>query len=42
MAQKDTASVIYRRYRRTRGGRVLDAWKYGHKAWPIRLRRRRR
>jgi hypothetical protein len=29
--------VIFRRFRRV-GGRVLDAWKYGLKAWPIRVR----
>lgn len=34
-------TVIFRRYRRVRGGGVLDAHKYGHKAWPIRIRRRK-
>ena len=29
--------VIFRRYRRTKDGRVLDARKYGLKAWPIRV-----
>ena len=35
-------TVIFRRYRRMKGGRVLDAWEYGHKAWPFHLRRRKR
>jgi hypothetical protein len=35
-------NVIFRRYRRTRDGRVMDAHKYGLKAWPIRIRRSRR
>lgn len=30
-------NVIFRRYRRTKDGRVLDAWAYGLRAWPIRL-----
>lgn len=30
--------VIFRRYRRGRDGQILDAWKYGKKAWPIHLR----
>jgi hypothetical protein len=29
--------LIFRRYRRDRWGKVLDARKYGFKAWPIRL-----
>lgn len=29
---------IFRRYRRTRNGRVLDAHDYGYKAWKIPLR----
>jgi len=33
--------VIFRRFRRSRGGRVLDAWQYGLKGWPIRLRKDR-
>lgn len=33
--------IIFRRFRRDRAGRVLDAWKYGLRAWPIRIRRRR-
>lgn len=31
--------VIFRRYRKV-GDRVLDAHKYGLKAWPIRIRRK--
>lgn len=42
MRHKDDGPVIFRRYRRVRGGRVLDAHKYGLKAWPIRIRRKRR
>jgi hypothetical protein len=29
--------VIFRRYRKDRNGNVLDARKYGYKAWPIRV-----
>lgn len=29
--------VIFRRYRRLRNGRVLDAHAYGLTAWPIRI-----
>ena len=29
-------SVVFRRYRRCpHSGRILDAWDYGYKAWPI-------
>jgi len=31
--------IVYRRFRRTRDGRVLDARHYGIKAWPIRIRK---
>ncbi|WP_293318684.1 hypothetical protein [Phenylobacterium sp.] len=31
--------VIFRRYRKVRGGRVLDAHDYGYEAWPIPLRK---
>jgi hypothetical protein len=27
--------VIFRRFRRVRGGRILDAHDYGYEAWPI-------
>jgi len=30
--------VIFRRFRRGRNGKVYDAWKYGVKAWPIRIK----
>lgn len=40
MAREDE-QVIFRRYRRV-GGRVLDAYKYGLKAWPIRIRKKRK
>jgi len=30
--------IIFRRFRRGPGGKVLDAWKYGIKAWPIRIK----
>lgn len=32
---------IFRRYRRDRSGKVLDAHAYGLRAWPIRIRRAR-
>jgi len=32
--------VIFRRFRTLPNGTVLDAWKYGIKAWPIRVRRK--
>ncbi len=41
MRPNDEYVVIFRRYRRTRDGRVLDARKYGLRAWPIRVRRNR-
>lgn len=34
-------TVIFRRFRRVKGGRVLDARDYGHEAWPILIRRRK-
>jgi len=36
--RKANGGFIYRRYIRTRGGKVLDAHAYGHKAWPIPVR----
>ncbi|WP_257737730.1 hypothetical protein [Bordetella bronchialis] len=38
--QDEEFDVIYRRFRRTKSGRVLDAQKYGLKAWPIKVRRK--
>lgn len=32
-------NFIFRRFRRLRNGKVLDAWDYGHAAWPIPIRR---
>lgn len=32
---KRRGPVIYRRFRRLKNGKVLDAHAYGHKAWPI-------
>jgi hypothetical protein len=32
--------VIYRRYRKVRGGKILDARDYGYEAWPIRIKPR--
>lgn len=29
--------IIFRRFRRTPKGKLLDAHKYGLKAWPIRV-----
>jgi hypothetical protein len=35
-SEKKGRNVIFRRYRRVRGGtRVLDAHDYGYEAWPI-------
>jgi hypothetical protein len=33
-------NVIFRRYRRLKNGRVLDAHDYGLRAWPIYIRRK--
>jgi hypothetical protein len=38
---RESGGVIFRRFRRVRGGRVLDAHKYGYRAWPMRMRMRR-
>ena len=34
--ETDSYITIYRRFVR-RNGRLLDAWQYGHQAWPIRI-----
>lgn len=34
---KQSQNVIFRRYRRGKNGELLDARKYGLKAWPIRV-----
>ena len=41
MNSRSCKKVIFRRYRRV-GGRVLDARDYGHKAWPICVKRRKK
>lgn len=35
--KKERYRLIFRRYRVTRDGQVLDARDYGYKAWPIRI-----
>jgi len=35
----DDYIVIFRRFRRTKSGALLDAWKFGISAWPIKVRR---
>lgn len=37
----DDYIVIYRRFINLKNGRVLDALKFGKKAWPIKIRRNR-
>lgn len=37
--QEDEYDVIFRRFRRTKSGKVLDAYAYGLKGWPIKVRR---
>ena len=29
---------VFRRFIKTRNGKVLDAWEYGYEAWPIRIK----
>ena len=37
---RDDEEIIFARFRRDpRTGKVLDAYRYGIKAWPIRIRR---
>lgn len=38
----DEMDLIFRRYRRTKNGKVLDARKYGLWAWPMHVRRPRK
>lgn len=33
------AGFVFRRYRKVRGGRILDAHDYGYKAWAIPISR---
>jgi hypothetical protein len=35
----DDYIIIFRRFRRTKSGALLDARKFGISAWPIRVRR---
>lgn len=37
--QDDDYVIVFRRFRRTKSGALLDARKYGKAAWPIRVRR---
>jgi hypothetical protein len=37
--QRQQGNVIFRRYRRLKNGRVLDAHDYGIEAWPIPVRK---
>ena len=34
--------VIYRRYKTLPNGTVLDAYEYGHKAWPIIIKKNKK
>lgn len=38
-SQGPQGAFIYRRFRRVRGGKILDAHDYGYKAWPIPISR---
>lgn len=31
-------TVIFRRFRRDKSGKLLDAWQHGIRAWPIKVR----
>jgi len=35
----DEYDVIFRRFRKGKNGQLLDAYKYGRKAWPIKVKR---
>jgi len=35
----DDYIVIFRRYKKDKSGQLLDARKYGLKAWPIKIRK---
>lgn len=37
----DEFDVIFRRFRRTPAGQVLDAHRYGLRAWPIKVPRKK-
>jgi len=38
--QEDEYDVIFRRFRRTKSGKILDAYAYGLQGWPIKVRRK--
>lgn len=38
--QDEDFIVVFRRFRRTKSGKVLDARQYGFNAWPIKVRRK--
>ncbi len=40
--ENSSPTVIFRRYRRTKDGKLLDAYAYGLRAWPIRVTGKRR
>lgn len=40
-AKNGNGGIIFRRYRKGRNGKVYDAYDYGLKAWPIRVKVRR-
>lgn len=31
------SGLIFRIYRKTKSGKILDAYEYGYQAWPIKL-----
>ena len=35
-------NLIFRRFIRTKDGRILDAYKYGHKTWPLLINKQKR
>ncbi len=37
MSKDSEGEIIFRRYRTDKNGKVLDAYHYGLKAWPIRV-----
>lgn len=37
MKKHNSSFIIFRRFRKDRNGKVLDAHAYGHLAWPIRI-----
>lgn len=39
--KEDDFVVIFRRYRRTKSGQLLDAQAFGLKAWPIKVPKRK-